>query len=390
MLKILRLKTAVYIASMASLSPLGIQPDEIWKNYKSSKHFISSHNFDSNKALAAFLPASLKEEVENLRESSSKYHHLDKSVLYALLASREAVKRAGWKSGLDVGINIGSSRGATGLFEDYYRSFLTSGKAETYASPSTTLGNISSWVAQDLQSGGPEISHSVTCSTGLHAVVNAVAWLQSGMANHFLVGGSEAALTPFTIAQMQAMKIYASEDLDYPCRTLDMEKSRNSMVLGEAAGILCLQNKSEKAIAKISGIGYATEELKHSVSISANAECLQKSMKMAIGDRNPAEVDAVVMHAPGTRKGDLSEVNAVKEVFCKKIPPMTSNKWKLGHTFAASGILSIELAVLMMKHREFIPVPFKNSEEMPQRLDNILVNAVGFGGNAVSILVSRI
>ncbi|WP_311195789.1 beta-ketoacyl synthase N-terminal-like domain-containing protein [Antarcticibacterium sp. 1MA-6-2] len=210
------------------------------------------------------------------------------------------------------------------------------------------------------------------------------------MANNFVVGGSEAALTPFTIAQMQAMKIYASEDLDYPCRSLDMEKSRNSMVLGEAAGILCLQNNPEKAIAKISGIGYATEELKHSVSISANAECLQKSMKMAIGEISPSEIDAIVMHAPGTRKGDLSEVNAVKEVFGNKIPAMTSNKWKLGHTFAASGILSIEWAILMMEHQEFIPVPFKSSEEIPQKLDNILVNAVGFGGNAVSILISRL
>ncbi|WP_311195790.1 beta-ketoacyl synthase N-terminal-like domain-containing protein [Antarcticibacterium sp. 1MA-6-2] len=159
------MKTPVYIASMASLSPLGIQQDEVWENYKSPKHFITRHIFDGNAALAAFLPASLKEEINNLREFSPKYKHLDKSVLYALLASREAVKRAGWKSGQDVGINIGSSRGATGLFEDYYRSFLSSGKAETFASPSTTLGNISSWVAQDLKSGGPEFSHSVTCST---------------------------------------------------------------------------------------------------------------------------------------------------------------------------------------------------------------------------------
>lgn len=162
------------------------------------------------------------------------------------------------------------------------------------------------------------------------------------------------------------------------------------MVLGEAAGILCIQKNREGAIAKISGIGYATEELKHSVSISANAECLQKSMKMAIGDTNLPEIDAVVMHAPGTKKGDLSEVNAVREVFGSKIPAVTSNKWKLGHTFAASGILSIELAILMIEHREFIPVPFEPLSGHPRKLDNILVNAVGFGGNAVSILVSRV
>lgn len=375
---------------MASLSPVGNHPGKIWENYKSDKHFISESNFEGNLAPAAFLPKTLRDEVKALRLSSSKYKNLDNSVLYALLASREAIIRAGWEKGTNIGINIGSSRGATSLFEDYHRSFLKLGTAETHTSPSTTLGNISSWVAQDLQSLGPEVSHSVTCSTGLHAILNSIAWLQSGMAEKFLVGGSEAALTPFTIAQMQAMKIYASKDGDYPCRSLDMKKTQNSMVLGEAAGIMCIQKNRERAIAKISGIGYATEELKHSVSISANAECLQKSMKMAIGDTNLAEIDAIVMHAPGTKKGDLSEVNAVREVFGSKIPAVTSNKWKLGHTFAASGILSIELAILMIEHREFIPVPFEPLSGHPRKLNNILVNAVGFGGNAVSILVSRV
>ena len=64
-------------------------------------------------------------------------------------------------------------------------------------------------MAHDLQTKGPEISHSITCSTGLHALLNGVTWLLSGMSDKFLVGGSEAALTDFTIAQMQALKVYA-------------------------------------------------------------------------------------------------------------------------------------------------------------------------------------
>jgi 3-oxoacyl-(acyl-carrier-protein) synthase len=61
---------------------------------------------------------------------------------------------------------------------------LDTGKAQTLAS-TTTLGNISSWVAHDLQSSGPEISHSITCSTALHAVLNGIAWLKSGMVDKF-------------------------------------------------------------------------------------------------------------------------------------------------------------------------------------------------------------
>ncbi|SKB47920.1 3-oxoacyl-(acyl-carrier-protein) synthase [Salegentibacter holothuriorum] len=384
------MKSPVYISSLGSVSALGQSRLEVWENYKKPKHFITKHQFEKTEAFAAFLPTEVREAIKSLRNYNLNYKKLDDSVLYAIYSARKAIKEAGWEEDKDIGINIGSSRGATGLFEKYHREFVETGKAATQASPSTTLGNISSWVSQDLQAEGPAFSHSVTCSTGLHAVVNAIAWMQAGFADKFLAGGSEAALTPFTIAQMKAMKIYASEDLDFPCRALDMDKKRNSMILGEASGILALQKEdSEKTIAKITGIGYATETLKHSVSISANGESLQKAMKMAIGKKDLSEIDAVVMHAPGTLKGDLSEVNAIKALFGENTPAMTSNKWKLGHTFAASGVLNIELAVLMLEYQEFIEVPFSVISNSPARLENILVNAVGFGGNAVSVLISR-
>ncbi len=71
-------------------------------------------------------------------------------------------------------------------------------------------------------------------------------------------------------------------------------------------------------------------------------------MKMAMGDLPSAEIDAIVMHAPGTIKGDLSEINAIKAIFGEQLPALTTNKWKLGHTFGASGTLSMELAMLML------------------------------------------
>src|SRR5690606_15935568 len=132
-----------------------------------------------------------------------------------------------------------------------------------------------------------------------------------------------------------------------------------------------------------------TETLKHPVSISANGKCLQSSMKMAIGELPLKEVDAIVMHAPGTIKGDLAEYNAVKKLSGENHPALTSNKWQTGHTFGASGILSLELALLMLEHQEFIEVPYSAISRPPAKLRNILINAVGFGGNAVSILVNK-
>ena len=377
------------------------------------------HFLDHKNTWVAKLDDDSNTIVAALQQSDIKYKSLDSSVLYAMAASRKAIQNAGWTSNDVFGINIGSSRGATDLFEKHHQEYLETGKAQTLASPTTTLGNISSWVAHDLQSSGPEISHSITCSTALHALLNGVAWLRAGMTDKFLVGGSEAPLTDFTIAQMRALKIYSNieqrklelvalrqaqcdnllgqsesvEDLltknNYPCRAFDLEKTQNTLVLGEGAAVCCLEiGKKENALAYVEGIGYATEILEHNISISAEASCFQKSMKMALQDTDLSEVDVIVMHAPGTKAGDLTEYKAIQKVFTSTLPMLTTNKWKIGHTFGASGILSIEMAILMLQHQEFIGIPFVQEQNPRKKIRKVLVNAVGFGGNAVSVLLS--
>lgn len=384
------MKTKIAITSLTSISPLGTTPDAIWQNYLSDKTLFSTKEFNGKSQFIATIPSELRAEIETLRTSDIKYKALDETVLMAILVSRQAIKNANWKTADTFGINIGSSRGATQLFEKYHREFIETGKTATLASPTTTLGNISTWVAHDLKNDGPEISHSITCSTALHAVLNAVAWLQSGMATKFLVGGSEAPLTDFTIAQMNALKIYSKETGEFPCKAFDLNKTKNTMILGEGAAVACLEiGEKENALAYIEGIGYATDDIEHNISISEEANCFQKSMKMALQNTNIDEVDAIVMHMPGTLKGDTSEYKAILKTFGENHPMLTTNKWKVGHTFGASGMLNIEMAILMMQHNQFIGVPFAKKQTIRKSINKVLINAVGFGGNAVSILISK-
>jgi 3-oxoacyl-(acyl-carrier-protein) synthase len=194
---------------------------------------------------------------------------------------------------------------------------------------------------------------------------------------------------------MRALKIYSnagsdeSKIIEWPNRAFDLEKKQSTMILGEGAGVCCLEiGKSKNALAFIEGIGYATEILEHNISISAEATCFQKSMRMALQNTNLSDVDVIVMHAPGTVKGDLTEHKAIESVFGESLPLLTTNKWKIGHTFGASGILSMELAVMMMRNNTFIDVPFVKAQIQTKPIKKVLVNAVGFGGNAVSILLS--
>ena len=383
----------VSIVALSSISSLGNTQEEVWNSYKNNQACFVYRDFPNFKAIISQLSSQSKEKIKALRNSNSKYKSLDDSVLFSIYIGREAIVQAGWGSTDNFGINIGSSRGATQLFESYHETFIKENKVKPLSSPTTTLGNLSSWVAQDLKTKGPEISHSITCSTALHSVLNGIAWINSGMCKKFLVGGSEAPLTAFTVAQMKALKIYSEEDMkidEFPCKALDENKGANTMILGEGAALACLEKgKQDGALAVIEGIGYATELLEHNVSISAEADCFKESMKMALKNHNPDDIDIVVTHTPGTVKGDLSEIKAIQSIFNNKLPFLTTNKWKIGHTLGASGMLSLEMAVLMLQNQEEIGVPFLKNQNPVKKINNILVNAVGFGGNAVSILLSK-
>lgn len=380
------LKQPVYIHSLASISALGSSKEEIWQNYLHENALFTSLPANEKEYLVSQLSSEQNDDLKKIA-TELKYKHLDRTVILGLAVARKAIAQIHLDRSA-IGVNFGSSRGATSLFEQYFEEFHTTKKVPTYTSPVTTLGNISSWIAHDLQIEGPDVSHSITCSSGLHSLLNASAWLQAGFSNTFIVGASEAPLTPFTLAQLEALKVYAHKKDKLPCKALDFEKTKNSMILGEGAVAMVVSLTNSNVVAKLIGIGYATEVLSSATSISSDAICFQKSMKMAIGDLPVESIDAIIMHAPGTVLGDQSEREAIIKVFGSHQPLLTSNKWKVGHTFATSGLLSIELALLMLEKQQFIASPFY-PQQMKNPLRRIVVNAVGFGGNAVSILVEK-
>ena len=382
------MKNEVSILSMASISAAGSTPHQIWDTYIGGESKFTTYETNGSEYAVGLLDKETLLAIEDIRNRNDIYAHLDDTVLYALYVSRQLLTKE--VADKIIGINFGSSRGATKSLEYHHAHFQKSGECSSIASPSSTLGNISSWVSHDLGVIGPVISHSITCSTALHSMLNAVAWLQSGMSEYFIVGGSESAVTPFTLAQIRALRIYSKELTDFPCRALDMQKKSNTMVLGDAAAALLLADgKKEGALAFITGIGYATEALKHPVSISTDARCFQKSMLMCLKDKDLGEIDAVVLHAPGTLKGDKAEISAITKIFDKKMPALTSNKWCIGHTFGASGLMSVDLAIRMIQSNQFVGVPYLKNQNTPEQVKTVLVNSVGFGGNAVSILISK-
>ncbi|MBX2877893.1 MAG: hypothetical protein KTR30_37585 [Saprospiraceae bacterium] len=379
-------KPIIGIVQMGSLSALGSKPAEIWQSYQQGASLLAQN--EEGKWVGP-LADSASKKLQALYTEGKPYSRLDRSTLLAIETALQATATLDLNPSENWGVNMGSSRGATQVLERAHLQHVDGADLSPNTSPLTTLGNVSSWVAQVLGVEALSISHSVTCSSGLQAIANGVSWLESGRCDHFLAGGTEAPLTSFTIAQMEALRIYASPDATpFPCRALDLKKEKNSMVLGEAAASFVLSKAPQNPpLAWIVGLGYGMEPLSSPTSISGQGLALQKAMKMALQEADLDRVDALVSHTPGTVRGDRAEYHAIQQVFPEKIPAITNNKWKIGHTLGASGALSLEMAILMLQKQQFIPHPFL-AQAAPQQLQTIMVNATGFGGNAISLILA--
>ncbi|NBS35805.1 MAG: hypothetical protein EBS71_00280, partial [Actinobacteria bacterium] len=182
--------------------------------------------------------------------SDERYACLDRTAHLAIAASRET-SRLGSNVPMDVGlVSIGTSRGATTSLEESYEQFSKScGRVPALTSPVTTAGALSSWVAQDLlfskskgTSGVLPLTTSMTCTSALHSLITAKAFVESSMVESALFGGSEASLTPFTQAQVEALRIGAKgAESSWPSRPCGLERPGHcGLVLGEVAGTAVL------------------------------------------------------------------------------------------------------------------------------------------------------
>ena len=398
-------KKYIVIRGSGAISPLGHDAASIATAYTSGKPASSFIPHDNTLTPIAALPAEAEQKLQDLIQSNPYYKQLDRSVQLAIYAARQAATEADWLQedapvSDDLAVNIGSSRGATGLFEHHFGQYRqgTDGNLSSAASPTTTLGNLSSWVAHAVNAGGAQISHSITCSTALMAVANGVAWLRAGMAGRFLAGGTEAPLTPFTIAQMKAVGIYSKlANQPYPCQPYAADK-QNTFTLGEGAAVFALEQVQPSALKAgnfiVEAVGLGFEKIVSKTGISAEGINFQKSMRHALSQlpEQDRSIDLIITHTPGTRAGDSAELAAISAVFGTDAPAITTNKWLIGHTLGASGALSLQYALHILQAQQYTPIPYPTilPSKAQKHIYRILINAAGFGGNAASLIIAKV
>lgn len=370
----------IYIRDFSCISALGISGAEAAERYRAPEALFSLRQQQPVFTLSAGTEQALQEFI---KEQSWLQRH-SRTVQLAVFAA-SFIKTGPERKTL---VNIGSSRGSTDLWELHYRHALSGQRLSPAASPATTPGNIASSVARYLAAGAVVLDHSITCGSGLQAIANAAAWLRAGMCEQALAGGTEAPLSDFTLAQFRSLGIVSPVQNTRVSMPLGRDKKQNSLCLGEGAGMVLLS--SEPSEYRIAGLGFGTEQAASLSGITPEGQALQQSMRAALQQSGIGEPDVLIAHAPGTLKGDEAETRAIQALFGTRLP-VFSTKHLSGHTLGASGMLSMQLALLLLQGLKPAPLPyetvFRTGTDLP--VHSVLINATGFGGNAISLLLCR-
>jgi 3-oxoacyl-[acyl-carrier-protein] synthase-1 len=252
-------------------------------------------------------------------------------------------------------------------------------------------------IASSFGALGAYLAISTACSSSFHALASALRLIDRGLADAVIVGSADS-LCRTTVFGFHSLGLNA------PTATRPFSRDRAGLTLGEGSAFALVERDApdtrRRALAWIAGIGAASDAFHHT---SPHPEGLggQLCMRQAL-DRaglSPEAIDCVSAHGTGTRLNDASEAAAVRQVFGRRVP-LTATKSLTGHTLGSAGMTALVLAIESLR-RQAIPATLRTAPlddalgvEVVDRLAatelrHVLVNAFGFGGSSVSVIVSR-
>lgn len=408
------MKRRVVITGVGVISPIG-SGDEFWGNVKKGKCGVSPiESFDTsnfNVKLAAeikdFEPTNYIDKKESKR--------MDRYSQFAIAAADIAVK----DSGLDIkktdserfGCVIGSAVGGIHTIEKEHEKLLTRGpgKVSTFFIPMMLSNMASGLVAIKYKAKNINYSTVTACATGANAIGESYKRIQDGICDVMLAGGSEAAITPCSIAGFHALTTL-STTTDVSRASIPFDQERNGFVMGEGAGVMVLEDyehavkRGAKIYAEIVGYG-ATCDAYHMTSPDPSSEGQSSSMLHSIEDAGikPEEIGYINAHGTSTKYNDKFETQAIKNIFKEHAAniPISSTKSMTGHLLGAAGAVEAIVCAKSLQD-SFIPatinhlvtdpdlgLDFVPNKGVEKEYDYALSNAFGFGGHNATLILKK-
>jgi len=376
-------KQRIGIKKAIGINPLGIHFSEEKNRYHSAQHHLDKNQNDDWKgSIPEELWIKINSYINGLGHKQERFPEEGK--LLSFLIHEMGLQPSGKQM-----INAATSRGSIDFLS---RMQMENPSLPVWTSPHSTLGFASSWPSLLHESENPLFFQSSTCSSFGLTLQNAFAWLNSGMADTFIAASVECPTAQLTIDQMKAIRIYANgENAAYPCKSMDFNKTQNTMVLGEGAYAFQLEKRNYHMLGFIEGVGSAIEKIHHSTELSATGDCIIEAARNTFSLVKPKDIDLIIGHFPGTKLGDLAEQAAYQTIFDNKVPFTISNKWKVGHSLGSSLAANMDLAISILQNQKLPALPeyIKNDSAPPRKINKILITALGFGGQAICAVVGN-
>jgi 3-oxoacyl-[acyl-carrier-protein] synthase-1 len=274
-----------------------------------------------------------------------------------------------------------------------------------FAVPKAMSSTASATLATWFKVKGVNYSISSACATSNHCIGNASEIIQWGKQDMIFAGGSED--LDWTMSSlfdaMGAMSSGFNQTPDRASRAYD--KDRDGFVIAGGAGVLVLEElehakaRGAKIYAEI--VGYGATSDGHDM-VAPSGEGAMRCMRQALATVK-VPIDYINPHATSTPIGDLKEIEAVREVFGDKIPPISATKSLTGHSLGAAGVQEAIYSLLMMNNGficesaniENVDPAFEDIPIVRERRDNVqlgcvLSNSFGFGGTNACIVLKRL
>ncbi len=410
------MKTRVVITGLGALTPLGNTIESTWEKLLSGSSGIGGiTRFD-----ASGFPCSIAGEVKGFdarqymtaKEARTTDPFIQYALAAALMAAEDSKLSLTPSSSLRTGVLVGSGRGGVITSEKSMSALFARGPAgvSPFFTPMSLVNMASGYVSMKLRARGPCLDVSTACSTGTHAVGEAMKIIQRRDADVMIAGGAEAPLTPLMLAGFCRAKVLSMRNGEPEKASRPFDLRRDGFVLAEGAGVLVLEGlghaekRGAKIYAELAGYGLSSDAF-HYTRPAPDGGGSARAMALALADSGvkPAEIDYINAHGTSTVPNDRIETLAVKKTFGGHAYALavSSSKSMLGHMLGAAG--AVEAAITALALNDGIIPPTTNYETPDPECDldyvpnkarsksiqTALSNSLGFGGANAALVLRR-
>jgi 3-oxoacyl-[acyl-carrier-protein] synthase II len=411
----------VVVTGLGLVTPLGTGVEATWKGLLAGQSGVGRiSRFDAS-ALKTHIAAEVKDFDAQQWMDRKEARRLDLFVQYALAATEMALKASGLAIGDGhpkgysperVGVILGSGIGGLASAQEHHEKALRTGfdRLSPFFVLQILTNTAAGLVSIRTGAAGPNWAPVAACSTGAHAIGEALWSIRSGRTDAVIAGSAEAAVTSLSIGGFEAMRALSTRNDEPQRASRPFDLGRDGFVLGEGAGVLVLEEaqharrRGATILAELAGYA-ANADAYHLTQPTADGARAASCMRLALEDArlNPEDIGYLNAHGTSTPLNDVHETRAIKRAFgvhARKLA-VSSTKSMTGHLLGAAGSVEAGLSILALSRgvlpptiNQETPDPECDLDYVPNRareasIGAVMSNSLGFGGTNAVLVFTR-